>query len=155
MYIGNLEQLDFISYLSPELQKIIAIVKDKLSMPLEAGKHELYGDNAFFILADDHTQLLEERRSEAHRDYLDVQIVLEGEETFGYSLSKFAAIEDDQLDERDLSFSSQVIDERFITLTPGEFIIFYPGQPHRPLVATDKGPAPVRKAIIKVNKRFL
>ncbi|MEF1201887.1 YhcH/YjgK/YiaL family protein [Vibrio owensii] len=155
MYTGHLAHLTFLSYLSPKLQSVIEIAKDKLSTPIENGKYELFGESAFMMVVEDQTRPLENRRSEIHRNYLDVQILLEGEEVFGYSLNPFTAIEEDLLADKDVAFSEQLVDEKFIKVGAGEFIVFYPGQPHRPLVATESGPASVRKAIIKVHKDFL
>lgn len=152
MFVGKTSQLEFAGFLAPELKKIIATVLDRLETPIENGRHDIDGDNAFFMLVDDHTQLLAERKSEIHSRYLDVQILLEGNESFGYSLEPYAGLDEDYLADKDLAFSEQLQSEYFATLTAGEFIVFYPGQPHRPLVAVEDNPAPVRKAIIKVDK---
>ncbi len=155
MYIGNLTQLDFTSSLSTTLRDIILDVKERIRLPLSNGKYFVTGDDVFFIVVDDNTQPLELRRSEIHRNYLDVQIVLEGEEVFGYSLQKFESIEEDLLDDKDVAFSERVINEQFVKVTSNEFVIFYPGQPHRPLIAADSGPTSVRKVIVKIHKDFL
>lgn len=155
MYIGNLTQLDFTLSLSPKLREIILDVKERIRFPLPTGKYSIAGDDVFFMVVDDKTQLLESRRSEIHRNYLDVQILLEGEEVFGYSTLQFEIIEEDLLDDKDVAFSEKVINEQFVKVTSNEFVIFYPGQPHRPLVAVDSKPATVKKVIVKIHKDFL
>ncbi len=145
MYIGNLKQLDFSASLSSKLKEIILDVKERIRFPLPTGKYVVSGDDVFFMVVDDKTQLVESRRSEIHRNYLDVQILLEGEEVFGYSTQEFESIEEDLLDDKDVAFSDQVINEQFVKVTSNEFVIFYPGQPHRPLVAVDSKPASVKK----------
>jgi len=152
--IGNLNQLTFTSYLTPMLKQIIATVKAQLESGIENGKYPIEEDQAFFLVVDDHTQPLRERRAEIHAQYLDVQILLEGEEMFGYSLHPLTSIEDDQLADKDVAFSRVVVDEKHVALKPGDFIVFYPGQPHRPLIAATR-PMPVRKAVIKVHKNLL
>ncbi len=152
VFVGKTSQLEFASFLAPELKKIITAVLDRLETPLENGRHEIDGGNAFFMLVDDHTQLLAQRKSECHSRYLDVQILLEGNESFGYSLEPYEGLDEDYLEDKDLAFSEQLSSEHFAQLTAGEFIVFYPGQPHRPLVAVDDKPAPVRKVVIKVDK---
>ncbi|WP_165312742.1 YhcH/YjgK/YiaL family protein [Vibrio ziniensis] len=152
MFVGKTSQLEFAGFLAPELKKIIASVLDRLETPLENGRHEIEGANAYFMLVNDHTQLLEQRKSECHSRYLDVQILLEGNESFGYSLTPYKGLDEDMLAEKDLAFSEQMDVEHFAKLTAGEFIVFYPGQPHRPLVAVDDKPMPVRKVVIKVDK---
>jgi len=151
---GNLTQLTFVSYLAPKLKEIILTVKQQLESGIENGKYPIEGDEAFFFVVDDHTQPLRERRAEIHDQYLDVQILLEGEEMFGYSLHPFTSIQDDQLADKDVAFSRAVVEEKHVTLGPGDFVIFYPGQPHRPLIAVTR-PMPVRKAVIKVHKNLL
>ncbi len=155
MYIGNLSQLDLSFALSSKLKEVIIDVKERIKFPLTTGKYVVSGDDVFFMVVDDNTQLLESRRSEVHRDYIDVQIMLEGEEVFGYSTLKFESIEEDLLDEKDVAFSEKVINEQFVKVTSNEFVVFYPGQPHRPLVAVDSKPASVKKVIVKIHKDFL
>ncbi|MBF9000902.1 MULTISPECIES: YhcH/YjgK/YiaL family protein [Vibrio] len=156
MFIGNIAQPSFHNALSPTLVKLIQQVTTRLANEsLANGKYELADDNAFFMLVDDQTHLIKERTPECHQQYLDVQLLLEGEETFGYSTETFIALEQDFLAEKDLAFSNQLKNERFITLGAGDFVVFYPGQPHRPLVAVRDTPAPIRKVIIKVHKDIL
>lgn len=158
MFIGKTSQLEFAQCLSPKLLPLIreALAKladaEKDGTPMASGRHELDGERAFFFIMNDHTQHLAQRKSECHRRYLDVQILLQGRETFGYSLTPFDALDEDMLDDRDLAFSEQLNDELFVSIQAGDFIVFYPGQPHRPLIATDEQPMPVRKMVIKVDK---
>lgn len=155
MFVGKLSHLEFTQTLTPKLKEIISTVKNKLSSPIDDGTYKLDGDNVFFIVVNDHTQLQEIRRAECHRRYLDVQILLEGHETFGYSVEPFVALDDDLLDEKDLAFSTQLKKEHYADLSAGDFIIFAANQPHKPLIATNRKPMPVRKAIIKIDKDVL
>ncbi len=75
---------------------------------------------------EDHTQPLALRRSECHARYLDVQILPQGRERFGYSLAPFNALDEDLLATRDVAFSAQLVEERFVDLAAGDFIVFYP-----------------------------
>lgn len=152
MFIGHLSQLEFTQSLSPALKQLIQRVAERLQSPIEDGRYELEGDAAFFFVTHDHTQLRDERIAECHRRYLDVQILLQGKETFGYGVTLFDGLDDDRLEQRDIAFSKQQSNERFVDVEAGDFVIFYPGQPHRPLIATDDQPMPIRKAVIKVDK---
>ena len=155
MFIATQAELSFTRALHPKLVSLINQVFDKVNSGLEDGRYALEGDNAFFMLVHDQTHLISERIPECHRQYLDVQSLLEGEETFGYSTQPFTGLDNDMLAEKDLAFSLQLQNERFVTLGAGDLIVFYPGQPHRPLVAVNDTPAPIRKAIIKVHKDIL
>lgn len=97
------------------------------------------------------TEYVESRKTEIHRDYLDIQIVLEGEETFGYSIETPQALLDKPDYENDVLLFNEVSNESFISLKGGDFIIFYPGESHRPQCAT-REPMTVRKAVVKVHR---
>ena len=140
--------------LHPVIIEIIQKVKEQTIENTEVGNYPLHDESVYFIV-NDKTELKENRRSEIHHKYLDVQLILEGTETFGYSEYPLLSIEDDYLEEKDIAFSNDVQDEQFVTLEAGEFIIFTPKQPHRPLVAVDDKPAAVKKLIIKVNSALL
>lgn len=140
--------------LHPVIIEIIQKVKEQTIENTEVGNYPLPDESVYFIV-DDKTELKENRRSEIHHKYLDVQLILEGTETFGYSEYPLLSIEDDYLEEKDIAFSNDVKDEQFVTLEAGEFIIFNPKQPHRPLVAVNDKPAAVKKLIIKVNSALL
>ena len=140
--------------LHPVIIEIIQKVKEQTIENTEVGSYPLEDESVYFIV-DDKTESREKRRSEIHHKYLDVQLILEGTETFGYSDYPLLSIEDDYLAEKDIAFSNDVQDEQFVTLKAGEFIIFTPKQPHRPLVAVDDKPAAVKKLIIKVNSALL
>lgn len=140
--------------LHPVIIEIIQKVKEQTIENTEIGNYPLPDESVYFIV-NDKTELKENRRSEIHHKYLDVQLILEGTETFGYSEYPLLSIEDDYLEEKDIAFSNDVQDEQFVTLEAGEFIIFNPKQPHRPLVAVNDKPAAVKKLIIKVNSAFL
>ncbi|GIA69942.1 hypothetical protein VCSRO133_1890 [Vibrio cholerae] len=82
MFIGHITQRQFCAALSPQLQRLIDEVLERIATPLATGKHELQGESAFFLVMEDHTQPLALRRSECHARYLDVQILLQGRERF-------------------------------------------------------------------------
>lgn len=48
MFIGHITQRQFCAALSPQLQRLIDEVLERIATPLPTGKHELQGDSAFF-----------------------------------------------------------------------------------------------------------
>ncbi|SJL83362.1 YhcH/YjgK/YiaL family protein [Vibrio palustris] len=155
MYIGNVNELSFTQVLHPKIREIFSTVQACLETSTAEGRYEVEGDNAFFMVVSDHTHPGDERIPECHRQYLDIQWLLEGDESYGVGIETFQNIDDDQFDEKDIAFSRQVKDERYVTLSRGDFIVFYPGQPHRPLVAPHDMPGPIKKVIVKINKDIL
>ncbi len=154
MITGNLKQLDRLTTLHPLLLDIIDQVKNRLSQCQDVGRYQLDIEQAFFFIVECQTLPLENTRSEIHQKYLDVQIVVEGEEAFGYSESPFISIEDDQLQSKDVAFSEKIVDEQFISLKKDDFIIFPPNHPHRPMLNIGQ-PTTIKKAVIKVDHSML
>ncbi|XDF79284.1 YhcH/YjgK/YiaL family protein [Aliivibrio fischeri] len=155
MFIGKWSEDIQGADLHPVIIEIIQYVKEQTEQNTSVGNYPLPHDESVYFIVDDKTELKENRRSEIHHKYLDVQLLLEGSETFGYSEYPLISIEDDYLEDKDIAFSNDVKDEQFVTLGKGEFIIFNPKQPHRPLVAVNDTPAAVKKLIIKVNSALL
>ncbi|MGF1910291.1 YhcH/YjgK/YiaL family protein [Vibrio kasasachensis] len=154
VFKGNLSELANYQQLPTKLFNVIAQVKQQLSESTENGRYPIEGDDVFFFVVDDNTQLLSARKSECHRKYIDVQILLAGEERYGYSLQPFQSIAENMLEKRDIAFSEDIVEEQFVDLSVSDFIIFKTEQPHRPLVAISE-PMPVRKAIIKISNDWL
>ncbi|WP_114766027.1 YhcH/YjgK/YiaL family protein [Vibrio rhodolitus] len=154
MFKGNLSELSNYQHLPTKLLSVIEQVKQRIYDSVENGRYPIEGDDVFFFVVDDNTQELSDRRSECHRKYVDVQILLAGEERYGYSLQPFQSLAEDLLDAKDIAFSEDLIDEQFADLNVHDFIIFNVAQPHRPLIAINQ-PMPVRKAIIKVANDWL
>ena len=154
MHTGNLNNLILSSQLHPVVKEILNIVAEKVKnndLPTE----KLYlQEDVFLFTAEVVTETLDMRRSEIHRDFMDIQILLEGEEKFGYSCKGYETITDDQLDTNDVAFVDNIIDEKYVDLAAGDFAIFYPNQPHRPMICVDT-PKPIKKIIVKVNKKIL
>ncbi|EGU32582.1 hypothetical protein VII00023_12201 [Vibrio ichthyoenteri ATCC 700023] len=153
MLFGNVEQLDLIPYASRKLRSIIleavALVNEN-----EDGKYSLSDGETFVILVSAQTEPREQRMAEIHKKYVDVQIVLQGEECFGYSnrlAADPAALT--ELD-NDVLLIDEVIQENFVTLQANDFVVFYPNQIHRPLCAVNQ-PQAVRKAIIKIPYQLI
>ena len=59
--------------------------------------------------------------------------------------------ETDWLADKDIAFIGQGIDEKTVILNEGDFVVFYPGEVHKPLCAVG-APAQVRKAVVNLLK---
>lgn len=154
MYRGNLFSLENYRNIPFKLVDIIQVVKRKIQANSEVGTYSVIGDDVFYSIVEDKKKHILESRAELHDKYINVQIVLEGKERFGYSLTPFNSIDEDYIDDKDVAFSSDINDEQFVTLNKDDFIIFDTKQPHRPLVAVSN-PEPVKKAVVKINKQYL
>lgn len=149
MFLGHLQHSTF------AMPAAIASALDYLRhtdfSQMEPGRYPVDGDNVFAMVQDPMTQAWETGLPEFHARYIDIQYLLEGEETIGYSLAN-PALEKitDQLAERDIAFVAQQENETRLILTPGMFAIFFPGELHRPCRASN-APMMIKKVVLKIS----
>lgn len=151
MIISDIKQLDNLSHLKTIFEPILKM--DLIN--LAAGEHLIHGRDLFVSRASITTRHLIDSKPEVHRDYLDIHLVLSGKENIGYQIapadSHFLA---NATFNNDYELIDHLTDEQFVTLTPWQFVIFYPGTWHRPTITFDE-PAPLEKIVVKVHKQYL
>lgn len=147
MVIGNLYHSERIESLHPAFKEVFDHIKrhDLLNAPLE--RIVLDDDNLF--INNVHPQLVraEDQPLEAHRDYLDIHIVLEGEERIGWKCIDDCGAPSKPYDkEGDYMLFDQPATS-YVDLKPGQFAIVWPEDAHAPLIGAGK----VRKLIVKAK----
>lgn len=147
MIIGNIHHLQ--SWLPDVLRQAIEHVKAHVNEATPLGKHDIDGNNLFYLISEDSTEPQAERRAEYHARYLDIQIVLRGQEGMTFSTLPAGEPQTDWLADKDIAFLAEGAQEKTVILNEGDFVVFYPGEVHKPLCAVG-APAKVRKAVVKV-----
>lgn len=147
MIVGNIHHLQ--SWLPQELREAIEHIKAHVSETTEKGKHDIDGNRLFYLISEDMTEPFEKRRAEYHARYLDIQIVLKGQEGMTFSTLPAGTPKTDWLAEKDIAFLPEGEQEKTVILNEGDFVVFYPGEVHKPLCAVG-APAQVRKAVVKL-----
>ncbi len=159
MILGNLNRLGEMDYLAPRLKEMLIYLRDNDLKGRELGRIELEGDSLFINIEENEMAPRDERRPEAHRRYLDIQLVVDGEESIGVA----ADSRDENIDgilkeysqERDIIFYQDVKRENMIDLYPGDFVIFFPEDIHRPRCVVGGKPGRAKKAIVKMKLDLL
>lgn len=147
MILDSLSQAARYFGIHPRLELAFAALREFDLMHLEPGRYEIDGDLIFLNLADTSLKQPEEARLEVHNAYLDVQLLLRGEESFGWSPRAVLHQPCEPFDtERDIQFFEDQ-PQLYYRLLPGQFTILLPEDAHAPLV----GEGSVRKAILKVK----
>ncbi len=114
---------------------------------LAAGRYAINGDNLYLNIVDAQMRPSVEARLEVHDRYIDVQVPLSCQETFGIKSRAKCTEPDGSMDtEKDIMFFNDVIDT-FVNVRPGEVMVFPPDTAHAPLI----GEGHIRKAIFKVR----
>lgn len=115
---------------------------------IDLGRYELDGDNIFYMVQSydtDPTKTI----SEAHKKYIDIQFMVEGEEIIGVA---------DISSEKELTEAKEENDVWFyncktepLTLSAGKYMVLYPNDLHCPGVATNGKALTCRKVVVKVK----
>lgn len=108
---------------------------------------ELKGDLVYCTRFTYETIPQEESFFEAHRRYLDIHIMVEGEERVDMNRPEDLKLTDAQ--EGNDFYAYQGESWHSTVLKPGEFLVVFPGDAHRIKVQVD-GPTTVSKAVFKV-----
>jgi len=150
MITSTLSQLHWYTIISPNFEKAIQYALSMDFNTLETGKYLVDGEEVFAIVNEYMTKPLAECDPESHRDYADIQIMVTGVERFGYAPLTSQPETTPYDEEKDVAFYTLAPEDlSYLTLRPGEFIIFFPSDVHQPEVYTHQ-PELVRKVVIKV-----
>ena len=114
----------------------------------EKGSHPIDGERLFVNVVEYETTRPENRFWEAHRNYLDVHLMLDGQEQI--DLNFIENMEQKEYVEKDDFLPMDGAPNSHVVLRPAHFLICYPEDGHRTAVAVD-GPEKIRKAIFKVG----
>jgi YhcH/YjgK/YiaL family protein len=150
MITSTLSQLHWYTIISPNFEKAIRYVLATDFSSLETGKYPIDGDTVFVLVNEYTTKPLSECDPESHQDYADIQIMISGAEKFGW-LPLTDQIPNIPYDgERDVAFYSLAEEDlNYITVKPGQFILFFPTDIHQPEVFV-RQPDLVKKIVVKV-----
>ncbi len=112
---------------------------------LPVGRYELDGDNIFV--------LIENKRAESHRNYIDIQYLFTGKEVQGYA-PLLPGVTGEEPAGKDNIFYETVENEQFVTLHPGEFTVYFTNDIHRPNCTMDE-PVNIHKAVVKIKESLI
>lgn len=163
MITSTIAQLHWYRIISPHFAKAIEYALTTDFAPMEPGKYDIDGDNVFAIVNEYTTKPAAECDPESHRQYADIQIMIAGEEKFGYTPLTDQEPSVPFREDNDVAFYSLPGETgqpgeqeepggslNYITLYPGQFIVFFPSDIHQPEVFT-RQPVVVKKVVIKVK----
>lgn len=112
---------------------------------LPDGKYEIAGDRVFAIVDRTQGRKVSEGQLEGHRKYLDIQYVINGDESMGWKSSADLPNSVPYDETKDLEFFEGK-PESIVRVPPGCFVIFLPTDAHLPLI----GNGPIHKVVVKV-----
>ena len=156
MILGNINHLGLVPYLPEKIKQSIEYIKDNVNNNTPVGRYDIDGDNMFFMVSDSTSRHIHDANPEYHEKYIDVQIVLVGQEGMAVNtLPPYTKVLDNKLAENDIAFIETPKEETLLILHPNDFIVFLPNEVHKPLCAVDNKIETVRKVVVKIALVYL
>jgi YhcH/YjgK/YiaL family protein len=146
MIIGSLENTLICEKTHRLFKRVFDYLKTTDISHLPLGKTEPEGERFFISLSQNEGKSKDTALIETHDKYIDIQIILEGEETMGW-LPRTGC----SAPQSEYNADSDIIlyDDKpctYFTVRPGEYAVFFPEDGHAPCIGTGT----IRKAVIKV-----
>ncbi len=129
--------------LHKDFKLVFEYIKTHDLTQMECGRHEIRENEVFFNLQEYETK--PSQKLEAHKKYIDIQVVISGEEYMGYTNFDNTTISEAYDSEKDVMFLSGNVDK--LKADNKTFLIFYPEDAHMPALGDNNK---VKKAIFKI-----
>lgn len=150
MIYGEIKKIESYKGISKNLDRAIEAILNGEYKKGNVGKNVIDGDNVYFNQPDSPmTKEVEDGFIENHRKYIDIHVVLEGEEKIGYISNTDVKLTKEYDEAGDYELYEGRLENLFY-LNPEKFIVLFPGEPHMALIKGGDKTAKVRKVIFKV-----
>ena len=149
MVFDHLSQSHLYDGVSSRMRHAFAFLRRSDAASLANGRYDVVpGDEVFALVQEYETKAPEAAKWEAHRKYIDVQVITTGAERMGFGhIDAFQLI---QPYDESADFALSNGNGSDVIVAPGTFAIFVPHDVHRPTVMVDR-PTHVRKIVMKVR----
>ncbi|MCC8018502.1 MAG: YhcH/YjgK/YiaL family protein [Rikenellaceae bacterium] len=150
MILDSLKNSGLYEGLNPLFAKAFEFIRTADFSALPGGVSEIEGKDLYVnMIHEGKLKLPENAPLEVHDKYIDIQVLLEGEETYGWAeRGECAGPRGEMNTEKDVLLFDGKSSLTF-TIKAGEFCIFFPSDGHAPMIGD---PArTVKKCIVKVR----
>lgn len=145
MILDKLGQASRYESMHPLFAQAFAVLRSTDWAAEPAGRRELVPGRLMAIVADGEGRGPARARLETHEQFIDIQYVVAGEDSIGWSHISDAGLSAESYSaEKDIAFFKGA-PRAWITVPPGHFAIFFPEDAHAPLA----GHGSLRKVVVK------
>ncbi|MGN2671271.1 N-acetylneuraminate anomerase [Aliivibrio fischeri] len=155
MIYGHIEHQKTNQYLPRVIQQCLAYLNETDLEALPTGKHIIEGENIFANVMEFETGDASSKQAEVHKEYVDVQCLIRGEERIQYSLEdEVNPIAKPYDEENDFYLVESMNQCNDVIMHPKMFAVFLPEEPHKPgCIVSQSGL--IKKIVIKVHRSLL
>lgn len=145
MIFGNIKDAKRYFCTNDRFEKAFEILK---GLDSTANERITVEDGVFWInIAEFDEVATGEKQFEAHRDFLDLHFIIEGEEKFGYA--DIERLTEAKAYDKENDYLLLSGDADVLTLKKGDFCVVFPEDAHIPVMG--KGDGKLKKAIVKIK----
>ena len=135
----------------PNLDSVLGFLKKNDVMALAEGDIEINGRDVYVKVLNYHPKTEQENSFETHRRYMDVQVVVHGREKMQVVDAQELSPTMNYDEKNDYQFFSANRNISDIVVGEKEFIVFFPGEAHKPGCLYCQSKDPVRKLVFKIK----
>ena len=147
MIIDTIENLGKYVTLNPLFADVVEFLKNNELQTIEEGKHFIKDKDLFVNIQVAKGKTQDAAVLETHIEMIDIQIPITCEETFGYT--PLCDLPDFEYNaEKDITKYGDTKAQTYVTVKPGQFVIFFPQDGHAPCIINQPE---IKKAIFKVK----
>ena len=137
---------------SEALEKCITFACEHDLQNMPNGKYEICGNEIFAVISEYQTSPAAERQWEAHREYVDLQVVIRGEEVVEVSPLSKMICRDYNANQDFLMCDGEAEEKVILQGTKG--LLLFPEDAHKPGVEND-GSQFIKKIVFKIHHSCL
>lgn len=147
MIVDKIENAGLYFSVSPRIKKALEFLqtvgKDGLSEKVEIDGADVYAFPAQYT-----SKKREDSVWEAHRNFIDVQYIVDGNECIGYEYLENLTVTEEYDENKDALLLEG--DGTMVKCSGGTFMVLFPDDAHMPGVQ-DSGPCEMKKVIVKIR----
>ncbi len=137
----------------PMADVILDFLKTHRAEDLPVGEIEIKGRELFVRPAEYKTRLPQEGRFETHQVYMDLQYVVRGAEIMQFAPPESLLQATPYDAQGDCQFFTADKDISAVVVRAGEFVVYFPGEAHRPMCQRGPAPEEVKKLVFKIKMK--
>lgn len=150
MIFGNINHEKTYSNIDKDILKCLEYTRDNLLINYDKGSYEIDGKDLFVNIVGYETCEREDRFWEAHKQYIDVHVMLDGCERI--DINFIENLEQKEYQEKDDFLPLNGEANGYVELRAGDFLVCYPEDAHMTAIKV-KEKQNIKKAIFKVIVR--
>lgn len=146
MIYANLTDAARYCGINPRLDRALKLLTPEFLASVGTRRQEIEGERLYVTRFDVETSSDEGRLFEYHRRYLDIFVTVQGEERVDIATPGALTVTEQRGDYWGCAGKA----EQSVRLSPGRFLVLFPGDAHRPGMAAEK-PEGISRIVFKIE----